>query len=71
VNTLLRLFRKQHLLKMANYKLTKGNRLESMIDKTQTSAPDFTMIDSEGRSIHLSDYKRKKNVFLVFNRGFT
>ncbi len=33
-------------------------------------APDFTAIDSEGRTIRLTDYKGKKNVFLVFNRGF-
>jgi len=33
-------------------------------------APDFTAIDNEGRTIKLSDYKGKKNVALVFNRGF-
>ena len=35
-----------------------------------TLAPDFTATDSEGRTIRLADYKGKKNVFLVFNRGF-
>jgi len=35
-----------------------------------TLAPDFTAGDSEGRTIRLADYKGKKNVFLVFNRGF-
>jgi peroxiredoxin len=41
------------------------------MDKKQAlSAPDFTAIDSEGRTIRLSDYKGKKNVLLVFNRGF-
>ena len=34
-----------------------------------TAAPDFTAIDSEGRTIRLSDY-RGKSVVLVFNRGF-
>jgi peroxiredoxin len=34
------------------------------------AAPDFSAKDSEGRTIRLSDYKGKKNVFLVFNRGF-
>ena len=34
------------------------------------AAPDFTATDSEGRTIRLADYKGKKNVFLVFNRGF-
>jgi peroxiredoxin len=36
-----------------------------------TLAPDFTARDSEGRTISLADFKGKKNVFLVFNRGFT
>lgn len=34
-------------------------------------APDFAAADSQGRSVRLSDFKGKKNVFLVFNRGFT
>ena len=42
-----------------------------MIGKNQaTLAPDFSAADSEGRTIRLADYKGKKNVFLVFNRGF-
>ncbi len=43
-----------------------------MITEKQTSlAPDFTATDSEGRTVHLSSYRGKKNVVLVFNRGFT
>jgi peroxiredoxin len=42
-----------------------------MADENQNPiAPDFTANDSEGRTIKLSDYKGKKNVALVFNRGF-
>ena len=47
-----------------------------MIDNNQPPvaptpiAPDFTATDSEGRTIRLSDYKGKKNIVLVFNRGF-
>ena len=42
-----------------------------MIGKDKaTVSPDFTAADSEGRTIRLADYKGKKNVFLVFNRGF-
>jgi peroxiredoxin len=42
-----------------------------MIDKDKaTLAPDFTATDSGGRTIRLADYKGRKNVFLVFNRGF-
>ena len=33
-------------------------------------APDFAVKDSEGREIRLSDYRGRKNVVLVFNRGF-
>lgn len=33
-------------------------------------ARDFTLIDTEGRSVTLSDFEGKKNVYLVFNRGF-
>ena len=39
--------------------------------KTVSLAPDFTATDSEGRTVRLSDYRGKKNVVLVFNRGFT
>jgi peroxiredoxin len=42
-----------------------------MTDKKQLkSAPDFNAIDTQGRTIKLSKYRGKKNVMLVFNRGF-
>jgi peroxiredoxin len=42
-----------------------------MIDENQNPlAPDFSATDSEGKLIHLSDFKGKKEVVLVFNRGF-
>lgn len=34
-------------------------------------AADFELTDVEGRIVRLSDYKCKKNVLLVFTRGFT
>jgi peroxiredoxin len=34
-------------------------------------APDFTLADFEGRPVSLSDYRGKRHVVLVFNRGFT
>ncbi len=42
-----------------------------LIDKQKAlPASDFTATDSENRSIKLSEYMGKKNVVLVFNRGF-
>ncbi len=35
-----------------------------------TIAPDFTLKDVHGADVSLSDFAGKKNVFLVFNRGF-
>ena len=32
--------------------------------------PDFALNDYEGRSIRLADFREKKHVLLVFNRGF-
>ena len=33
-------------------------------------APNFTLTDFNGREISLIDFLSKKNVLLVFNRGF-
>jgi peroxiredoxin len=33
-------------------------------------APDFALSDHQGQKVRLSDYVGKKNVLLVFNRGF-
>ncbi len=38
--------------------------------KLAPQAPDFAAADSEGGSLKLSNYRGKKNVVLVFNRGF-
>jgi peroxiredoxin len=43
-----------------------------MIDRKKAiMAPDFSITDSEGRKVQLSEYKGQKNVMLVFNRGFS
>ncbi|HTX79555.1 MAG TPA: hypothetical protein VMC62_07800 [Longilinea sp.] len=38
--------------------------------KDFTVSPDFELIDTKGRSIHLSDYRGKQHVVLVLLRGF-
>jgi cytochrome oxidase Cu insertion factor (SCO1/SenC/PrrC family) len=38
--------------------------------KVGQPAPDFTLEDSDGKNISLSDYRGKKNVVLVFYRGY-
>jgi cytochrome oxidase Cu insertion factor (SCO1/SenC/PrrC family) len=38
--------------------------------KTGQPAPDFTLEDSDGKPITLSDYRGKKSVLLVFYRGY-
>lgn len=35
-----------------------------------TPAPDFVLKDAQGRLVRLSDFRGKKHVLLVFNRGF-
>ncbi len=35
-----------------------------------TPAPDFTLNDFTGKSVSLADFLNKKNVLVVFNRGF-
>ncbi len=33
-------------------------------------APDFELTDVTGKRVRLSDYRGRKHVVLVFNRGF-
>lgn len=35
-----------------------------------TPAPDFTLPDFEGNEVTLSDYRGRRHVLLVLNRGF-
>ncbi len=35
-----------------------------------TLAPDFALADLDGNTVRLSDFRGKKHVVLVFNRGF-
>ena len=38
--------------------------------KTGERPPDFTLVNTQGNKITLSDFQGDKNVYLVFNRGF-
>ena len=33
-------------------------------------APDFELLDFNGTPVKLSDYREKKHILLIFNRGF-
>ena len=35
-----------------------------------TTAPDFALDDFECRTVRLSDFRGRRHVVLVFNRGF-
>ena len=39
--------------------------------KIDKPAPDFSLETFNGEQVRLSDYLGKRNVLLVFNRGFT
>ncbi len=38
--------------------------------KILTPAPDFTLPNLSGTPVHLSDFKNKKHLVLIFLRGF-
>lgn len=38
-------------------------------NSTAPVAPDFALADVNGRPVRLSDYRGKKHVVLIFNRG--
>jgi hypothetical protein len=48
----------------ANFKPTDLDRI-----RIGARAPDFTLEDTNGRRLSLSDFRREKNVVLVFYRG--
>lgn len=38
--------------------------------EVNTHAPDFALPDFRGNSVRLSDFVGRKNMLVVFNRGF-
>lgn len=61
-----------HLPALAQQSPTDGTKLSPTdLDRVKVGqpAPDFTLEDSDGKSITLSDYRGKKNIVLVFYRG--
>jgi hypothetical protein len=51
-------------------KLTRifGGTMSQRLEKAL--APDFSLADTQGNMLCLSDYRNKKHVVLVFTRGF-
>jgi peroxiredoxin len=43
--------------------------MSNRIELNQT-APNFTLVDINGNEVRLSDFQGRKNVLLIFNRGF-
>ena len=38
--------------------------------EVNATAPEFSLPDLNGKNVSLSDYAGRKNVLVVFNRGF-
>jgi peroxiredoxin len=36
----------------------------------KSTAPDFTLMDTNDKEVRLSNFRGKKSIVLVFNRGF-
>lgn len=47
-------------------------RVNTMTKRVElnTAAPDFSLTDFDGRRVRLSDYRNRRHIVLVFNRGF-
>jgi len=39
-------------------------------EMTALEAPPFSLVSADGTTVSLEDFRGKKNVVLVFNRGF-
>ena len=45
--------------------------MKTIVEKTNNdTAPDFTLADLNDETVRLSEFKGRKHVVLVFNRGF-
>ena len=53
-------------------RIESSNREETNTARVElnTPAPDFRLADLNGKDVALSDYAGRKNVLIVFNRGF-
>lgn len=52
------------------YDQTSGKHLKMSKVQVNTEAPDFILNDFNEKEISLTSYRNKKNILIVFNRGF-
>jgi len=62
----------RHPLHMKDYFHANPEKKEMKMQKVKVNekAPDFVLNDFNGKEVSLSAYRNRKNVLLVFNRGF-
>ena len=49
---------------------SKRGRFQMAKVEINTRAPDFSLEDFHGNTVSLSEFSGKKNILIVFNRGF-
>lgn len=60
-----------NLLLKLTHRLARIIMKETMlVTEKETLAPDFALTDLNNQTVRLSDFLGRKNVILVFNRGF-
>jgi cytochrome oxidase Cu insertion factor (SCO1/SenC/PrrC family) len=68
-----RVYFRSLILVMVISLLACDSTMEKQMSKValNTPAPNFTLDDFQNNAVNLADFKGKKNVVLIFNRGFS